>query len=147
MIKKNIIRNSLISYKTKNLKGSIVPPADKSISHRALLFSSLAIGKSKISNLLKSEMPPTYFDHVAFFNSLNNRIEMHLCARYQVELDSPFLNQRMIIKKGDSIHTENSYKYNEEIIEKLADNSGLTIKNIYHDKKEWFALVHLIKTR
>jgi 3-phosphoshikimate 1-carboxyvinyltransferase len=55
MIKKNIIRNSLISYKTKNLKGSIVPPADKSISHRALLFSSLAIGKSKISNLLKSE--------------------------------------------------------------------------------------------
>lgn len=55
MIKKNIIKNSLISYQTNNLTGTIKPPADKSISHRALLFAALAVGKSKISNLLKSE--------------------------------------------------------------------------------------------
>ena len=36
--------------KTKNLKGEIVIPADKSISHRAIMFSSLAKGKSIISN-------------------------------------------------------------------------------------------------
>ncbi len=55
MIKKNIIKNNLISYKSRNLNGIIEPPADKSISHRALLFSALAVGKSKISNLLNSE--------------------------------------------------------------------------------------------
>jgi 3-phosphoshikimate 1-carboxyvinyltransferase len=55
MIKKNIIKNNLTSYKVKDLKGIIEPPSDKSISHRALLFSSLAVGKSKISNLLNSE--------------------------------------------------------------------------------------------
>ena len=55
MIKKNIIKNNLTSYKVKDLKGIIKPPSDKSISHRALLFSSLAVGKSKITNLLNSE--------------------------------------------------------------------------------------------
>ena len=55
MIKKNNIKNHLISYKVKDLKGIIRSPADKSISHRALLFSSIAIGISFISNLLDSQ--------------------------------------------------------------------------------------------
>jgi len=55
MIKKNIIKNNLSSYKVKDLSGAISPPSDKSISHRALLFSALAIGTSVISNLLNSE--------------------------------------------------------------------------------------------
>jgi len=37
------------------LKGEITPPGDKSISHRALIFSSLASGQSEISGLLESE--------------------------------------------------------------------------------------------
>ena len=55
MIKKNIIKNNLVSHGSSSLKGIITPPGDKSISHRALLFSSLALGKSEISNLLHSE--------------------------------------------------------------------------------------------
>ena len=55
MIKKNIIKNNLSSHKDRELKGIISPPQDKSISHRALLFSALAMGKSTIVNLLHSE--------------------------------------------------------------------------------------------
>jgi 3-phosphoshikimate 1-carboxyvinyltransferase len=55
MIKKNVIKNNLSSYKVKELTGIISPPSDKSISHRALLFSALAVGTSVISNLLRSE--------------------------------------------------------------------------------------------
>ena len=54
MIKKNNIKNNLSSFKAKDLTGIITPPPDKSISHRALLFSSLALGKSAISNILDS---------------------------------------------------------------------------------------------
>ena len=39
-----------IVSKKKNLKGEITIPADKSISHRAIMFSSIAKGKSIISN-------------------------------------------------------------------------------------------------
>jgi 3-phosphoshikimate 1-carboxyvinyltransferase len=37
------------------LQGELIPPGDKSISHRALIFSSLATGRSEISGLLESE--------------------------------------------------------------------------------------------
>ena len=37
------------------LQGEITPPGDKSISHRALIFSSLAAGRSELTGLLESE--------------------------------------------------------------------------------------------
>lgn len=37
------------------LRGELTPPADKSISHRALLFGGLAIGQTEIENLLEAE--------------------------------------------------------------------------------------------
>jgi 3-phosphoshikimate 1-carboxyvinyltransferase len=39
----------------RGLLGEIIPPGDKSISHRALIFSSLAAGRSELSGLLESE--------------------------------------------------------------------------------------------
>ena len=42
----------VISGLKKGLRGEIVIPADKSISHRAVMFSSLAKGKSTIKNFL-----------------------------------------------------------------------------------------------
>lgn len=39
---------------SKGLVGEIAPPPDKSISHRAIILSSIALGKSSISNFLKS---------------------------------------------------------------------------------------------
>ena len=45
-----------ISLKSaKYLKGEVVPPSDKSISHRAVMLASLATGKSEITNFLRSE--------------------------------------------------------------------------------------------
>ena len=43
-----------IKVKTCNtpLVGEVVAPPDKSISHRAVLFNSVAIGTAKITNLL-----------------------------------------------------------------------------------------------
>lgn len=37
------------------LRGEITPPGDKSISHRALIFATLAAGRSELSGLLESE--------------------------------------------------------------------------------------------
>ena len=39
----------------KCIKGEFVPPPDKSISHRAVIFSSIAEGKSVIRNFLRAE--------------------------------------------------------------------------------------------
>lgn len=42
---------------TRPLQGEIIPPPDKSISHRAIIFSSLAEGKSVVRNFLCAEDP------------------------------------------------------------------------------------------
>ena len=52
-----MIKNTftLKSLKSKCLKGKLSVPADKSISIRALLISSICFGNTRISNLLESE--------------------------------------------------------------------------------------------
>ena len=39
----------------KKIKGTYFPPGDKSISHRSLILTSQAVGKSEITNLLEGE--------------------------------------------------------------------------------------------
>ncbi|MCK4910553.1 MAG: 3-phosphoshikimate 1-carboxyvinyltransferase [Thermodesulfovibrionales bacterium] len=39
----------------KCLKGEVIPPSDKSISHRSIMLASLAKGKSEITGFLRSE--------------------------------------------------------------------------------------------
>ena len=81
------------------------------------------------------------FEHKAFFNTEKSRIEMHLIANKDLTINSPFLNSEIKIKKGENIHTENSYKFTTEQIENFATISGLTIKQIFTDSNNWFALV------
>lgn len=47
--------DSIELNKAKRFKGEFSPPPDKSISHRAVIFSSLSKGKSVIKNFLRSE--------------------------------------------------------------------------------------------
>ena len=43
--------------KAKELRGELVLPPDKSISHRAIMFASLAEGESIVRNFLRAEDP------------------------------------------------------------------------------------------
>ncbi len=46
---------TILSSKSFGIKGSLNVPSDKSISHRALILGSLAVGKTYIKGLLESE--------------------------------------------------------------------------------------------
>ncbi|MGN8647067.1 3-phosphoshikimate 1-carboxyvinyltransferase [Gracilibacillus sp. HCP3S3_G5_1] len=45
----------VLAFENKTLSGNMVVPGDKSISHRAVMFGSLAEGKTKITNFLAGE--------------------------------------------------------------------------------------------
>lgn len=47
--------NKVELKKAKKIKGTITSPPDKSISHRAIILSSLAKGKSTVKNFLRAE--------------------------------------------------------------------------------------------
>ncbi len=60
-----MLMTNLISQKSEKISGSINVPGDKSISHRALILGSCAMGCTKITNMLESE------DIMSTINALN----------------------------------------------------------------------------
>ena len=52
--KNKTLSSKFFSSKSSDLNGEITIPGDKSISHRCVILSSLAIGESKINGLLDS---------------------------------------------------------------------------------------------
>ena len=71
-----------IIYKSeKGLKGTVTIPSDKSISHRAIMFTSLARGKSVIKNFSKGQDPLS---------------SLKVCKT--LGIDAEFSNEELIVK-------------------------------------------------
>jgi L-histidine N-alpha-methyltransferase len=96
-----------------------------------------------INGIAGTNFDPLNFKHQALFNAERSRIEMHLEAVKDQTIESPHFSESLVIKQGETIHTENSRKFSHEDIRELANLSGLSIQGIYTDQHEWFSLVHL----
>ncbi|MGQ1787717.1 MULTISPECIES: L-histidine N(alpha)-methyltransferase [unclassified Saccharicrinis] len=93
-----------------------------------------------LNKLTGSDLCPDKFNHKAFFNKEMSRIEMHLEAKTNMSMDFPVLNQRIYFKEGETIHTENSHKFNPESIKIIGNFGRLQLDNIFMDENEWFSL-------
>ena len=100
---------------------------------------------SVVNTIAKTNFNPSDFEHVSFYNEGMCRVEMHLRAVRHVEIRSPHLGERVIVKRGETIHTENSYKFTIEGIDRLASASGLEIENTFTDHNRWFSVVQFRK--
>ncbi len=98
-----------------------------------------------VNRILDTNFNPDDFEHKAFFNQKQNRIEMHLVAQKNIQM---MIDKRLNIslKQAESIHTENSYKFTDADIEKLTRNSRLKIKQVFSDENKWFSVIYLVKT-
>lgn len=97
----------------------------------------------RINRELHGNFPLSKFNHKAFYNSEKKRIEMHLIANDDLNVKIGVDKYEIYFKKGESIHTENSCKFNFEIIEDLADRAGLKISDQYTDNKKYFTITSL----
>ncbi len=88
------------------MHGEITPPADKSISHRAIMFASLAEGKSTISNFLQAEDPLR---------------TLQAFRKMGIEIDDSDKNRIMV--KGRGLH---GLSAPEDVID--CGNSGTTMR-------------------
>lgn len=94
----------------------------------------------RINDELEANFDTDEFEHLAFFNEKESRVEMHLKARTDMTVEINGIGEKIMFKKGEMIHTENSYKFNHETIKHLADNSGLEFSDHYTDEREYFSL-------
>jgi dimethylhistidine N-methyltransferase len=83
------------------------------------------------------------FEHCAFYNREQHRIEMHLVSKTDQQLYIGALGKTFFLKKDESIRTENSYKYSLSQIASLAEGCGFRIEKNFTDKKRWFDLALL----
>jgi dimethylhistidine N-methyltransferase len=86
---------------------------------------------ARINRELGANFNLSSFEHHAFFNNEKNRIEMHLASgkRQSVRVDHTTIEFRA----GESIHTENSYKYSVKSFQALALGSGWSPLEVFTD--------------
>lgn len=93
-----------------------------------------------INKIIDANFSENDFEHLAFFNHEKSRIEMHLKANKNISVTTPYSDKKITFNIGETIHTENSYKFTEDQIFNLGANSNLKLKQAYKDHKNWFAL-------
>lgn len=92
----------------------------------------------RINRELNADFDLKNFEHKSFFNSGQSRIEMHLVSLKDqiVNVNGKIFN----FAKGETIHTENSYKFSESLIEDVYINSGLKLLDTWKDNNKYFSL-------
>ena len=81
------------------------------------------------------------FKHLARWNPVESRMEMHLMSlRSQtVQVQS----RRFHFAAGETIHTENSYKYSREAFASLANGAGWHVETLWTDPAALFSVQYL----
>lgn len=90
---------------------------------------------------LGAEVNPNGFKHRAFYNAARGRIEMHLVSRRAQEIR--LQGRRFHFEPGESIHTENSYKYSVEEFHALARGAGLRPRQAWLDPARLFSVHYM----
>ena len=81
------------------------------------------------------------FRHIAFWNARQSRIEMHLESLQDQTVWVDELERDFHFAEGETIHTENSYKFTGRAIAGLLRNSGFCLEKNWTDPKRWFSTV------
>jgi L-histidine N-alpha-methyltransferase len=81
-----------------------------------------------------------HFRHEARWDDAEGRVEMHLVSlgAQRVRIDA--LDESVDFADGESIHTENSYKYSLDEIATLAGACGFTVDGQWFDEQRRFSL-------
>ncbi|MGB0063257.1 MAG: L-histidine N(alpha)-methyltransferase [Terracidiphilus sp.] len=82
------------------------------------------------------------FEHRTLWNAAESRIEMHLASRAAQKVRIAAMDLIVHLAAGESIHTENSYKYRPSQAEDLLAEVGFRPEATWTDDHRWFA-VHL----
>ena len=83
------------------------------------------------------------FSHKAFFNKNKNRIEMHIESKKDQKVFISTLKKEIEFKKNETIHTENSYKFEKDDINFLIKRAGFCVEKEFSDDNSWYDLVLL----
>ncbi len=93
----------------------------------------------RINGELNGDIPVDAFVHDVRWNDMQSRIEMHLlCLR---DISFQVAGTGFVMRAGESIHTENSHKYDLRGLRLLLRAGSWTPIADFSDPNQWFTLV------
>ena len=94
-----------------------------------------------VNTLAGADFQLDRFSHQAFYNVEHSRIEMHLISK--IKQTVTIGASAVLFEQGESLHTENSYKYSVESFAELAATAGLQVQRSWRDDEQLFSVHYL----
>jgi len=96
---------------------------------------------NNINRLTSSNFDVNNFSHRAFYNEDLRRIEMHLESN--IDHIVRVGDSAIVFSEGETIHTENSYKYTLDSFRTLAESAGFSVRQSWLDDEQLFSVHYL----
>jgi dimethylhistidine N-methyltransferase len=94
----------------------------------------------RLNRELDADFDAEAFAHRAVWNRSASRIEMHLASRSAQQVNVGALDFTVEFAAGETIHTENSYKYRPGQAAALLKETGFRAERTWTDPRGWFAV-------
>lgn len=95
----------------------------------------------RMNRELDGQIDVDEFEHLAFYNQGEGRIEMHLKSR--IDQTVLIAGREFDFARGETIHTENSYKFHIEDFSELAGQAGFATEAVWTDADDLFSIHYL----
>ncbi len=99
---------------------------------------------TRLNRDLRADFDTAAFRHKVLWNSTESRIEMHLeslvAQRVRIPANSAGPAFTLNFAPGETIHTENSYKFTPAAVEALLASAGFKVKQSWQDPHSLFAV-------
>jgi L-histidine N-alpha-methyltransferase len=94
----------------------------------------------RINRELDANFDTELFRHRARWNEEQSRIEMHLESLMAQRVAIRGLDMAVRFDRGETIHTENSYKFSDEQVMGLLTRAGFRLRQQWSDENKWFTV-------
>jgi L-histidine N-alpha-methyltransferase len=95
---------------------------------------------ARINRELGADFDLMKFRHKVRWNGEHSRIEMHLESLMAHDVSIGALDLSVAFRRGETIHTENSYKYTIQGVQHLLAQTGFTVFEDWTDVHRWFGV-------
>jgi dimethylhistidine N-methyltransferase len=92
----------------------------------------------RINSELGGNFDLDQFEYYGYYNEIIGAVQSYLVSQAVQTVYIKSLNRLFTFEKGERIHTENSFKFTEMDINRLADNTGFESLKNFTDPKEYF---------
>jgi L-histidine Nalpha-methyltransferase len=94
----------------------------------------------RLNRELDGNFNPQMFRHQARWNEQQSRIEMHLESLLAQRVKLRALDLEVRLGLGETIHTENSYKFTDQRVKTLLTRAGFRLRQQWSDENKWFTV-------